>query len=219
MTPPLADTTDELIGVIPTLLWAAVALTALLLFREQIRALLGRLESARLPGNVELKFGPAVQGAVEKKLGEVEAQLAPGKSKRLLSRARRNADSVVAARVLWVDDTPERNAFEREAMEALGIEVVTARATDEAEPFLEWGDVDLIISNQKRPDDPEAGFTLREAMHRHGLTAPLILYIGTLDLTQPASQRIFAVTNRPDELLDYVLDALTVRRGGSSRRE
>ena len=59
-----------------------------------------------------------------------------------------------------------------------------------------------------------AGFTLREAMHRHGLTAPLILYIGTLELTQPASQRIFAVTNRPDELLDYVIDGLTVRRGG-----
>jgi hypothetical protein len=218
VAPPVADAGEELIGVIPSLLWASVAVIALFLFRKPLGALLGQIESARLPGNVELKFRPALEGAVEKKLGEFEAQLAPGKAKRLLNRARRNADAVVGARVLWVDDTPEGNALEREAMEALGIEVVTARSTEQAEPFLEWGDVDLVISNQARPHDPHAGFTLRDAMYRYGLTAPLILYIGTFKLDLPASQRVFAVTNRPDELLDYVIDALKCHTGGRRRR-
>jgi len=221
VAPRVANAGEELIGVIPSLLWAAVALIALFLFREPLRALLGQLESARLPGNVELRFRPALEGALEKwseQLGGLEVHLAPGKVKRLLNRARRNADAVVGARVLWVDDKPEGNAEEREAMDALGIEVIAARSTAEAEPFLEWGDVDLIISNQARGDDPQAGYTLRDAMHTHGLTVPLILYIGALELIRPASQRIFAATNRPDELLDYVIDALMVSRRGRRGR-
>jgi hypothetical protein len=219
---PVADTGEEFIRVIPSALWVLVALIALILFREPIRALVGRLQSARLPGNVELRFGPALEGAVEKRseqLPGLELELSPGWKERLLNRARRSADAVVGARVLWVDDEPEGNAEERQAMDALGIEVITARSTGEAEPFLEWGEVDLVISNQVRGDDREAGYTLREAMYRHGLTAPLILYIAAFNLGQPASQRIFAVTNRPDELLDYVLDALIVHRRGDRRRQ
>lgn len=221
---PVASVGEDVVQVIPSVLWAGIALIALFLFRDQIRTLLGRVQSARLPGGAELSFGPALEGAVEKtkQVAGLELQLAPQKAQRLLNRARRHADAVVEARVLWVDDEPEKNAYEREAMDALGIHVKTARSTAEAEFFLERGRVDLVISNQVRregqKEDREAGYTLRERMHTHGVTAPLILYIMDLELDRPASQRIFAVTNRPDELLDYVIDALAVRRTSDDRR-
>jgi hypothetical protein len=225
--PPIADVGDELIQVIPGVLWALVALLALFLFHKQIRALLGQVQSARLPGNVELKFRPAFQGAVEKawkerSLPESELGLAPDKALRLLDRARRNADAVVGARVLWVDNDPQGNAWEREAMDALEISVTTVLSTEEAEFFLERGRVDLVISDMTRPDEEvderPAGYKLRDAMHRHGVTAPLIFYILELDLDRTAPERTFAMTNRPDELLDYVMDALTVRRTAAEDR-
>jgi CheY-like chemotaxis protein len=216
--PPIADVGEELIHVIPSVLWVLFALLALFLFREPIRALLGRLESARLPGNVELTFGPAFERAVEKaskRLPESVLGLTPQKVERLLNRARRNADAVVGARVVWVDDEPLNNAWEREAMDALGIVVITARSTTEAEFFLERDRVDLVISDMDRPgeapDGPMAGYTLRDAMHKHGVTAPLIFYILELDLNRRPPERTFAITNRPDELLDYVIDALRFR--------
>jgi CheY-like chemotaxis protein len=218
----IADVNEELVRVIPSALWVAVVLLALYLFREPIRSLLGRLRSARLPGNVELNFGPALGRAVEaasKRLPESELGLTPQKVEALLSRARLNADAVVGARVLWVDDEPEGNVWEREAIDALGISVRTARSTEEAEFYLEHGRLDLVVSDMTRPaeeiDERKAGCMLRDAMQRHGLTAPLIFYVLELDLDRRPPERTFAITNRPDELLDYVLDALRFR-GGSS---
>ena len=224
---PIADVGEELIQVIPGVLWVLVALLALFFFREPIRALLGRLQSARLPGNVELSFGPAFERAVEKaskrlQLPESVLGLTPQKVERLLHRARRNADVVVGACVLWVDDEPLNNAWEREAMDALGISVITARSTTEAKFFLERDRVDLVISDMDRPgeapDGPKAGYTLRDAMHRHGVTAPLIFYILELDLNRRPPERTFAITNRPDELLDYVIDALRFRGDADDSR-
>jgi CheY-like chemotaxis protein len=220
--PPIADVGEELIRAIPSVLWVLVALLVLFLFREQIGALLGRLQSARLPGNVQLTFGPALERAAEKaskqlQLPESVLGLTPQKVERLLNRARRNADDVVGARVLWVDDDPLQNAWEREAMDALGISVTTARSNTEAEFFLERGRVDLVISDMKRPDETRAGYMLRDAMHKHGVTAPLIFYILELDLDRSPPERTFAITNRPDELLDYVIDALRVRGAAEDR--
>ncbi len=125
--------------------------------------------------------------------------------------------------MLRVNDQPERNGWEPEAMETLGISVTTARSTEEAEFFLERGRLDLVVSDMSRPDEETderkaAGYRLRDTMHRYGVTAPLIFYLLDLDLDRHAPERTFAITNRPDELLDYVIDALIVRGGPNGRR-
>jgi CheY-like chemotaxis protein len=217
--PPIANVGEELIQVIPSALWALVVVFALFLFRKPIGVLLGRLQSARLPGNVELKFGHAFERAVEEasKRPELSALgFVPQEAERLLDRATHNADVVVGARVLWVDDQPEGNVWEREAMDALGISVTTARSTDEADFFLKPGRVDVVISDMERPgeemDESKAGYRLRDAMYRHGVTAPLIFYVLELDLYLTPPERTFAITDRPDELFDYLMDALIARR-------
>jgi hypothetical protein len=209
----------DVVDIIPSVLWVLVVVGALFMFREPIRALLGRLQSAHLPGNVTLTFGPALQRAVKeaaKRLPQAELGLSERKVEALLSRAEANAGVIVGGRVLWVDDNPEGNVWVREAMDALGISITTARATKEAQFFLEQGRIDLVISDMTREAEEtngkkKAGVQLRDAMHRYGVTAPLIFYVLDLDLDQTTPERTFAITNRPDELLDYVLDALIAR--------
>src|SRR5436309_388468 len=64
--------------------------------------------------------------------------------------ARRVAPPVVKsaaeATLLWVDDHPENNTYERRAMAALGIEVELSTSTDDALARLETSKFDVIIS-------------------------------------------------------------------------
>ena len=71
---------------------------------------------------------------------------------------RRAARSVV----LWVDDRPNNNVHEREALEALGVQFVLAVSTDEALERIKQRPIDAIISDMGRPPDSQAGYTLLE---------------------------------------------------------
>lgn len=68
---------------------------------------------------------------------------------------RRAGDAVI----LWVDDRPNGNRFERQSMEALGIRFVNVVSTDEALERLKNQSFDVIISDMKRPGDDRAGYT------------------------------------------------------------
>jgi hypothetical protein len=64
-------------------------------------------------------------------------------------------------RILWVDDKPEGNAYELDALRKL-FDVDTARTTQEAEPLLRQGAYNGVISDIVRDEagkqgDPEAG--------------------------------------------------------------
>ncbi len=62
--------------------------------------------------------------------------------------------------VLWVDDRPNNNVYERMALEALGIRFVISTSTDGAVEKLRSGRYDLVISDMGRPPDSLAGYTL-----------------------------------------------------------
>ena len=70
--------------------------------------------------------------------------------------------------ILWVDDRPENNIFERKAMDEYGIRFVLAQSTNEAFDEIEKlyksskSYFDAIISDMGRPPDPQAGYTLLE---------------------------------------------------------
>jgi PleD family two-component response regulator len=64
------------------------------------------------------------------------------------------------ATVLWVDDRPSNNIFERQSLEALGVSFVLAISTDEALSKVAKQKFDVIISDMGRPPDPRAGYTL-----------------------------------------------------------
>ena len=127
------------------------------------------------------------------------------------NRAVEVAQTRGGAKVLWVDDRPENNTRERSAMTRLGMEVTTSLSTTDALERLKRSHFDAVISDMGRPSDPQAGYTLLKAMRDTGDTTPFIIYAGSNlpEHAKLAKERgAFGSTNRPDELVDLVLQAL-----------
>jgi CheY-like chemotaxis protein len=203
-----SDVAIELIRDIPSILWFMLAAVVLLVFRQQLGALLPSLQALKLPGGVEAKFHTALTTAVETR----GLALAPQRRTRLERRAARDADVLEDARVLWVDDDHRRTAPERQALSALGVEVVLATTTDEGLEKLAIESFDLVLSDMKRGDDAQAGLDLLRRFRAHA-SPPIIFYVGRVDPARPAPVGAFGITNHPDELLHLVMDALCRRRG------
>jgi CheY-like chemotaxis protein len=109
--------------------------------------------------------------------------------------------------VLWVDDRPDNNFYEREALKRYGLEFRLATSTDEALRILSSAKFDVIISDMGRPPDPRAGYTLLEAVRSKGNNTPYFIYTGSRarDAERRGAQ---GSTNRPDELIRMVLSII-----------
>jgi len=122
-----------------------------------------------------------------------------------LRRAEQVGSVLRGARVLWVDDRPENNAWEREMFRVLGVVIVAVESTRSALDSLKGESFDLVISDIRR--DNENGIDGANEIRAAVPMLPIVFYI--LDLTrsqipEPAS----GITNEPNELLHLVLDRL-----------
>ena len=71
-----------------------------------------------------------------------------------LTRLKDELIAVRGSRVLWIDDHPHKVVAERRLLRALGVDVVTASSSNEAEQTLEGdNDFDLIITDVQRAGD------------------------------------------------------------------
>ena len=115
--------------------------------------------------------------------------------------------------ILWVDDRPWNNAYERHALSALGFRITISQSTEDALDKLRMGRFDVIISDMGRPPDDRAGYTLPEAVRDQGIRTPYLIYAGS---RKPEHQRealksgAQGTTNRPEELLEMVLESTGV---------
>jgi len=73
-------------------------------------------------------------------------------------------------KILWVDNRPENNLFERRAFESMGLEITLALSTNEALPALSARKFAAIISDISRKEGPREGYVLLEELRR--LTRP-----------------------------------------------
>jgi uncharacterized caspase-like protein/ActR/RegA family two-component response regulator len=123
----------------------------------------------------------------------------------------KQADTAARSTVLWVDDRPNNNIHERQALEALGVSFVLAISTEEALEKLNKQRFDAIISDMGRPADTQAGYTLLDKLRSSGDRTPFIIYAGSKTPEHVAeAQRRGAIgcTNNPNELFEMVLLAL-----------
>jgi CheY-like chemotaxis protein len=119
------------------------------------------------------------------------------------------------ATVLWVDDRPSNNIFERQSLEVLGVSFVLATSTEEALGRVAKQKFDVIISDMGRPPDMRAGYTLLEKLRTSGDQTPYVIYAGSSTPEYKAEARsrgALGSTDRASELFGYVLTALS--RGG-----
>ena len=123
---------------------------------------------------------------------------------RFLSRAKKSV-------VLWVDDRPDNNTFERQSLEVLGVRFILASSTEEALALVSSQRVDAIISDMGRPPDARAGYTLLDELRRRSVKIPFIIYAGSSSPTHVAESRqhgAIGCTNNPYELFEYVVEVL-----------
>jgi CheY-like chemotaxis protein len=115
------------------------------------------------------------------------------------------------ARILWVDDNPDNNAYERQAFEAVGLKFTIARATQDALKILKENDFSAIISDMGRKEGPREGYVLLDALRETGDQTPFFIYSGSnsaahkREATEHGGQ---GSTNNPQELFEMVTEAL-----------
>lgn len=114
-------------------------------------------------------------------------------------------------KILWVDDRPNNNIFERRAMQPYGVEFELAKSTGEALAMIGKKKFDAIISDMGRPPDMEAGYTLLDVLRKSGNLTPYFIYAGSdsaQHLRLALSKGAQGSTNLPNKLIAGVLESL-----------
>lgn len=152
------------------------------------------------PSNFE-EVGSAVRGAAGKVLAGFKAS--EGASRELVD--------IWHNKILWVDDRPENNVFERQAFEAMGLEFTLALSTQEALRVLDTQRFAAIISDMRRKEGPKEGYVLLEAVRATDMATPFFIYTGSRALQhrrEAALRGAQGATNIAEELVEMVTRAL-----------
>ena len=76
--------------------------------------------------------------------------------------------------ILWVDDRPENNIYERQAFKAMGMHFTLAKSTNEAIQELAQGRFAVIISDMGRREGPREGYVLLDKLRQDGDSTPFL---------------------------------------------
>jgi len=130
----------------------------------------------------------------------------------VLRRAEMVAPVLQGARVLWVDDNPDNNLYERMTLDSLGVTIDLAFSTGEALSMLSRTKYDVVISDMERNGVTDEGLRLLRQMQERRSYLKTVLYTFNLKPETGIPQGAFGITERPDELLHYILDILERER-------
>lgn len=142
---------------------------------------------------------------------DVNRQFSRSLDTALQTTSKIRVERTVGRTLLWVDDNPNNNVFEKQALAALGIIISDARSTDEAAALLRSQHFDVIVSDMKRGENAMAGYDLLSQVKTASASAPLIFYTNSANdaLVEAAKQKgAFGETNNPERLLLLVASAL-----------
>lgn len=113
--------------------------------------------------------------------------------------------------VLWVDDRPENNRYERRAFEAVGLRFTLAQSTDEALEKLGQSTYAAIISDMGRREGPREGYVLLDRLREQVNSTPLFFYASSNAPQHKQETREHGgqgCTNNPQELFAMVTRAV-----------
>ncbi|MDQ3347664.1 MAG: response regulator [Acidobacteriota bacterium] len=125
-----------------------------------------------------------------------------------LRRAQLVAPALRHARLLWIDDNPGNNEWERLTLRQLGAQVTAVRNTETAIECLQTEPFDLIISDISRPGGVREGINALTRLEAAAPGTAVVFYVGRVDPASGVPPGAFGITNTPGELLHLVMDAL-----------
>ncbi|OUM41051.1 response regulator [Arthrobacter sedimenti] len=217
----LATVFDSWMDLLAMALWPLLVLFVFLELKPQLLNLIRRVRSVEVNGtSVTASFqevDAAINGAIAQlvKTGHTNIQdLSNGavlQFLRLLKQRPYDASSRSIRPLLWVDDQPNNNRYEAEALQALGLDIHIALSTDEALTLLRNNVYSLIISDMSRPGDTRAGYTLLKEIREKIGNVPYVIYAGSNAPEHVREARLAGAagsTNRPDELFDLILKTI-----------
>jgi len=116
------------------------------------------------------------------------------------------------ATIVWVDDKPLNNVFERQAFASAGIFCDSYTSNDEALTALDLMKYDLVISDIGRKGRTETGWDLLVQVKERHADIPFIFY--TMGITEDVQSEAIAkgaagITERPDDLAQLVLNLIS----------
>lgn len=117
--------------------------------------------------------------------------------------------------ILWVDDRPQNNRYERQAFATMGIRFTLALSTEEAFERMAQDKYAVIISDMGRREGPREGYVLLDGLRKRGDTTPLFFYAASnapehkLETLEHGGQ---GCTNNAQELFEMVMRAVIQRQ-------
>ena len=128
-------------------------------------------------------------------------------------RVARSGQLAAGARILLVNDVPRQMEHVIDLLEKLNIHVDVATSSDEAVAKLGSEFYEVVISDMARDGIDDEGQRLLKRMRTGGMSQHLIFTVGRYQPERGTPPFAFGITNRVDELLNLVFDALERIRG------
>ncbi len=208
-------------AVLQATCWPIIILGGLVLFRRSIQDFFSSLsefsfkagasgvEASAKKFEAAASLGAATARRTE--TGEVDSTKTSNIAKSMESLNAQRLLLLSGKHILWVDDNPGNNTYEKQSLEVFGIRITDSLSTKDAMEKLARNHYDLIITNFKRPDEDQAGYALLDALKGQGIQTPVIIYssVATVEFQQAARNRgARGQTNTPQALFELVLNAL-----------
>ena len=212
----LADVT-RLIGV---LVWPALVVFVVVLFRQPLTRLLSGSLTVKGPGGLEISASSRQQAATALTQATAAKGAPPMDQQTALDRVDSAAQTLSAiggrARVLWVDDHPSTNRAEVTAMEAVGIDVELSPSTEDALERVQRNPPDVIVSDMERIEHPQAGYDLLQKLRAAGVHTPFVVYARSgrpEHFDEAVRHGAEGWADTPEELMQMVLAAVRREKG------
>jgi CheY-like chemotaxis protein len=128
-------------------------------------------------------------------------------------RAARSESLFRGARLLLVNDVPTQMSHLIGILRNLGTDVGIETSSERALRALSCDTYHVVISDMERDGMPDEGIRFLRRMRQSGHLVPVIFTIGHFDPALGTPAFAFGVTDRADECLNLILDALERVRG------
>jgi type II secretory pathway component HofQ len=192
----------EVIKVSPGLISATLAASLVGAYRNEVRALLGRMTKFKALG-LEAEFSDR---ALEKAIAAQGVSVSADDRRGVLKRLEMLAPLLRDSRVLWVDDIPANTKNERALLESFGVRIDVFTSSETAEAALRSNTYAIVITDLKREGREDEGLLFVKRTVTEKTYVWTIAYVGTDQSGLPRPADLFGITNRPDHLMHYVCD-------------
>jgi CheY-like chemotaxis protein len=212
---------ERAVDLVAALAWPLVIVVLVLLFLRPLKQLLARPDvQLQAPGGFGISAinrQTAATALLKASQGKPDATIDAHEASTEIAAAVSGVEGLPhAPQVLWVDDRPSNNRYERAALHALGMFVELSTSTEDAlAKVAARGGYDVIISDMGRPPDAQAGYTLLDELRRSGVTTPFVIYASSrapAHFDESVRRGAVGCTNRPNELVEMVTNALRSHR-------